>query len=176
MSPVRERTARRTASGVRRCPPVRRARHRRSGRLSEGRCPRAGVTFRVRGRTARTALWVVRCVCSCGVWCVVLCAGTGRGLDIVVFTFRWLEQALSTHETSAGVKIGTSSRDAGSPRRGDEPGPGAYGTADGIGRQALSTRPSAPGISFTRSPRDQTRADTTPGPAHYAATLPVQSP
>ena len=65
-------------------------------------------------------------------------------------------QALSNRPTSAGVRIGTSQRDGGSPsRRGDvgAPGPGAYGTADGFGKQALSGRPTSAGVRIGTSRR-----------------------
>ena len=51
----------------------------------------------------------------------------------------------------------------------DAPGPGAYTAPQGIGEQAVSTRPSSARVKFGTSTRDAMKPSDTPGPASYGA-------
>lgn len=73
-----------------------------------------------------------------------------------------------TRPRSPAYTLGTSSRDVRAPRAKDIPGPGAYGTVSGVGKQALSTRPSLAAFKFGTGNRGIERPSTTPGPGAYA--------
>lgn len=66
--------------------------------------------------------------------------------------------------------VGTGARDA-RLRNADDPGPGAYAIQSGIGKQALSVRPSSQLVRFGTSARDNVRPAAVPGPGTYEVTV-----
>ena len=67
--------------------------------------------------------------------------------------------------------FGTGTRDSESQRPGaGAPGPGNYSYPGALGRQALSSKPTAPGIKFGTSPRaGMARKVASPGPNAYSS-------